>query len=205
MLTNTLATAHLLEWATKVGVEQIITSSSIAVYSTITEGKITESYQANPSTPYGRSKIMAENAARLYANRLHVTILRYPSVYGPGMKNTTIIPKFIELMKKGQDIVIHGTGQRTQDFIYVDDVVSSNIKAANRGSAGLFLIGSGRQTSLVELAKTIKTITKSQSEISINQSAPDDRQRVCFDYHLASKTFCFKPQYDLINGLKAML
>lgn len=202
---NVVATAHLLNWAVSNNVKQFVHSSSIAVYGTVTKGKIDESFRPNPTTVYGLSKKLADDVVGYFSRQIITTILRYPSVYGPGMKDNTILPKLIDLAKKGQTITIHGSGSRTQDFIFVADVVAANLGAARKRVPGLFLIGSGRQTSLSTLAKAIIRVANSQSAITTDPTKPDDQQRICFNYQKAGQTFGFLPAYDLTKGLQTML
>lgn len=204
---NVMTTANIVKFTNTNQIKQLIVSSSISVYGIVTIGKINESYTVQPTTFYGFSKKIAEDVVSgQLKNTIPYTILRYSSVYGPCMKQKTVVTQFIKQIKRGENITIWGSGERTQDFVYIDDVVNANIKASVKKSKGLYLIGSGTETSLKDLAETIKSFfPTSKNKIIYDESKPEDQQRVCLDYTKANEAFGYKPKYSLKEGLRKII
>lgn len=203
---NVNGTYNVLSYAVKSHAKRFIYASSMSVYDVVKKGKITESYQANPKSIYGLTKKLGEDVVMYFSSvhKLPSVILRYPSVYGPGMLPTTIIPLLLNRAKNSHTIAINGTGKRTQDFVYVDDVVQANMLAIQSDATGLYLIGSGKQTSLTKLANTIKQVLP-ETAIAYDNTKQDDPQRLCFDYTKAAKAFHYQPRWNLVDGIKQLL
>ena len=137
--------------------------------------------------------------------------LRYFNTYGPG-ENTkgayaSPISKFILAAIKGKDIEIFGDGTQSRDFIYVKDTAAASITAYEHGRAGeSYNVGTGKTTTFNEIAKLVKSTTKSNSRITHVKNPFKNYQM--FTKADMKKTFGelrFKPTYDLKKGIKEII
>lgn len=159
---NSNSTLKLLEGARKNDVKKIIFSSSAAVYGDI-NGLISEDMTPQPKSPYGLSKFVSELYLKNYFENygMEYASLRYFNVYGYKGKNNEIsdvVTQFIRKMLADNPPVINGDGNQTRDFIYIDDVVDANMHFAKSDFNGEVNIGSGKETSILELFDILKDI-----------------------------------------------
>jgi nucleoside-diphosphate-sugar epimerase len=137
---------------------------------------------------YARSK---EACDWILKFRPNVAVLHYTSVYGPGMKRHTVLPKLIDLARKHEPIVLHGDGARTQNFVYIDDVVEANLLSnettraiMHRGDEGLFCTIGGETVSMLKLAEAVTEFYptdisfSSVGEIGISMDGPEGKTRL---------------------------
>src|SRR3989344_8654740 len=146
LLINAIGTLNILEFMVKKKIKKLIHSSSVTVYGKPKRRIAYERSPLNPIIVYGVSKLTAEKYCRMFVklHGLEITMLRYASVYGPGLTQYTALPIFIEKAQKNDNIFLFGDGSRSQDYVYIDDVVEANILAAQKNITGTFNIGSGR-------------------------------------------------------------
>ena len=176
---------------------------STVVYGDIKHNKLSEKLLPSPGNPYTLSKFLAENIFYFYSKmfNLKIIILRIFNVYGPGQKKTFLIPKlFLSLKKK---IFLNSIGYR-RDFVYIDDVVSSFLKAiAVKNFFSIINIGSGKPYSIKQLIEKILKITKQQLNIHYkNKFLPGELESVCADVLKAKKVLNWSPKIKIDEGLK---
>src|SRR5437763_1524739 len=157
---NVVGTINVLEAAQLVGARVVNSSTGGAIYG---EGKIIpapEDHPAEPEAPYGQSKFAAEGYLELY-RRLHglsTVSLRYGNVYGPRqdpLGEAGVIAIFCGRLIDGAKPTVFGDGKQTRDYVYVGDVVGANLAAAEATASGPFNIGTGRQTSVLDLVEAL--------------------------------------------------
>jgi UDP-glucose 4-epimerase len=206
---NTVGTAIVLEEAARARVKKLIFSSSAAIYGDNPTIPKIESMPAEPKSPYATSKYEAELNCRSFTNegRLATVTLRYFNVFGPYQnprsEYSAVVPAFIVKAIKNEPLMIFGDGQQTRDFIYVKDVVAANAFFALKSEAiGIFNVACGRQTSIADLALTIRKLTKSSCAINYGAERPGDVK-----HSVASidkmQTAGLGPVCDLAEGLRA--
>jgi UDP-glucose 4-epimerase len=163
---------------------------------------------------YSMSKAIDEHFAFAYAAKgLPVAIVRYFNSYGPRLDERgygSVVANFIRQALRGEPITVHGDGKQTRCFTYIDDTVAGTLLAGEApGAVGeAFNIGSTRETSILDLAKTIKRLTRSRSSIALvpyasyyGEGFEDPRRRVpAMDK--AKRLLGFTPKGDLETGLK---
>lgn len=149
----------------------VVYTSSSCIYQNISDQKECN-YSDTFDTPYAINKFTAEFYYKLYQNMVgyHLTIVRLYNMYGPYELSShyrNVIPKFIDAALNGDEIVITGTGNETRDFTYVEDVCSILTQLIKRKDTSriIFNIGSGRETSIMNLAQLIIAKTSSSSNI----------------------------------------
>jgi UDP-glucose 4-epimerase len=172
---NVKGTLNVLEACHTSQVSNFVFASSAAVYGDVSELPISESHGLNPLSPYGTSKMLAEQHVFNY-NKLkkvkNTISLRIFNVYGNGQVNgNDVVTKFARRLSQGLPPVIYGNGEHTRDFISIDDVADSillsirvmdepkNNHNYNLSSSPVFNIGTGTPTSIKELAHKMISIS----------------------------------------------
>ncbi|HAU66720.1 MAG: Nucleoside-diphosphate-sugar epimerase [Candidatus Uhrbacteria bacterium GW2011_GWF2_39_13] len=173
---NIFGTLTLIQECTKLGVKKIIYSSTGGpMYPEQARMPWSEKIHPQPISPYGISKRSAEMYFH-YAFQVHgmpYVALRYANVYGPRQNakgEAGVISIFADHFMKGNPMIIHGSGEQTRDFVFVEDVVRANISAMDRSAVGVFNIGTGKQTSINTIFRKLKKMT--QSSIPERHDAP---------------------------------
>lgn len=211
--TNVTGTLNLLMAAREAGCERVVIASSSSIYGNTPVLPKQEEMNYQPRSPYAASKVAGE----LYLQVFHIAYglstigLRYFNVYGPRQDPNShyaaVIPKFIKLALKGEPLPIEGDGSQTRDFTYIDDVVNANLLAlmVPELHGECVNIGYGEQTSILSLAKTIISQTRSSSRIVYQDPRPGDVRDSLADISLAKSLLGYKPEYRLANGLGATI
>lgn len=204
---NIIGTLKLLEAARRIGVDKFIFSSTGgAIYGNPEENPCTELTPADPISPYGLSKLVAENYIRLYHRlyRLNYANLRYGNVYGPRQDpfgEAGVIAIFIQAIRDGNRPRIFGDGTQERDFVYVDDIVEANIKAIDSGHNRTMNIGSGEGTSVNRLFELLKADLHFHQEADHRPRRPGEVHRIHLDCSAAQGHLEWAPQVSLEEGL----
>lgn len=207
---NATGTLNVLEAARNAGVSRVVHMSSSAVYGLTLTVPISEQTQPNPISPYGLTKLSAEQAGHLYTSLygLDTVALRGFNIYGPGQDPSSpyaaVVPRFIAALRAGEQPTIYGTGQQTRDFIYVGDVVQGLWVAATTSSLGglVFNIGQGQQTTIQSLAQRVGEVMG--VAVSPRFAPPRDGEVLhsCADVSLLADHTGFRPAVSLQKGLE---
>lgn len=173
---NALMTLGLATASVRAGVSHFCYFSAGNAYSPYGEGRASEKDALFPSgraVYYLGSKVLGEfyvdHATK--GSDLTATILRPSSVYGVGMKETSVLMRFINAAMEGKDLNVR-TAKYMSDYIYVDDVAEAAVSSIEARSSGIFNIGSGRSITLGEVAMLVKNICNSDSSIVFSQEEP---------------------------------
>jgi UDP-glucose 4-epimerase len=154
---NILGTINLLECCRHAGVSRFVFASSAAVYGDPECVPIPETAPTRPLSPYGLTKLTAENYLRLYHDlyRLETVALRYANIYGPrqdALGEAGVVCLFVTQILNGEQPLIHGDGLQTRDFVYVEDIARANLLALGPDiPAGVYNAGGGRASTIIEL------------------------------------------------------
>lgn len=182
---------------------KVVFSSSASVYGTIEE-IVTEESPTGPISPYAQNKLDGEQILR--DEGVPTVVLRYFNVYGPGQSDeyAGVIGIFIKKALANEDILIHGDGKQTRDFIYVDDVVDANILAMkyDKQNFNTFNIASGDSVTVLEIAEKIIEMTNSNSEILFGPTREGDVQDSRVDISKARAELGWMPKVTLEEGLR---
>jgi UDP-glucose 4-epimerase len=160
--TNVMGTARLLKAADPAAVKCFVLASSMAVYADADDPRpIDERHPTNPLSPYGLGKLAAEGVGRqiLNARGIPFTALRFFNTFGPGQTYTPyvgVITIFVTQLLRGEPPIIFGDGEQRRDFVHVDDIVAGVLAAPGR-APGTYNLGTGRGTSLNQLAHLLTT------------------------------------------------
>lgn len=203
---NIEATQVLLEACVGTAVERLVYASSSSVYGDLVAMPMREDALPQPVSPYGVSKLAAEQLCYLYFVNFGVPTvsLRYFTVYGPRQRPDMGFHKFLRAALTGQPIAVYGDGEQTRDFTFVEDIVSANIAAAERGIPGrVYNIGGGSRVSLNHVLEIIGRITGRQPVIAREAAQKGDMRHTYADTELARADLAFRPTTDLERGLAA--
>ena len=204
---NIVGTFNILEVARRLDIERIVYSSSVAVYGEPEYLPIDEDHPLKPDNLYGESKLVGERLLYSYIRyySLSGVALRYFNVYGPRMRPglyAGVVYKFIEALSSRQKPVIYGDGEQTRDFIFVEDVVSANLRALNSNYNGSLNIGTGVETSINNLYREICSIISYCPEPEYKPPRLGDVRRSRASIKLATRELGWRPKTSLREGLE---
>jgi UDP-glucose 4-epimerase len=203
---NVIGTVRVLEAARTHETHVVFASTGGAIYGEC-DGPAPEHTERRPGSPYGISKLACEEYLAGW-NRLHGArhvSLRFANVYGPRQEPKLeggVIAIFMERMRAGEPTQIFGDGLQTRDFVFVEDVVQAVLAAAN-GGPGVYNVGTGIETSVVELHELCRRVTGSALEPEFKPPRPGDAGRSVVDPSLAARELGWRPQHSLEAGLEA--
>ncbi len=204
---NIEATQTLLEAACGMpALERFVYSSSSSVYGDLVAMPMREDALPQPVSPYGVSKLAAEQLCYLYfANyRVPTVSLRYFTVYGPRQRPDMGFHKFLRATIVGEPITVYGDGDQTRDFTFVSDAVGANVAAAARGVAGrVYNIGGGSRVSVNHVLELIERITGRKPRITVDPAQKGDMRHTYADTSLAHADLGYAPTVGLEEGLAA--
>jgi UDP-glucose 4-epimerase len=208
---NVEGTINLLEAARAAGVRRFVnTSTGGAVYG---EGQILpapEDHPVAPEAPYGQSKFAAEGYCALFA-RLHglsTVSLRYGNVYGPRqdpLGEAGVIAIFCGRLLAGERPIVFGDGLQTRDYVHVDDVVTANLGAAESDASGSFNIGTGIETTVLELVDALAPLATAPFEPDHRPERPGEVRRIALDCTRAREELDWESGVSLEDGLTQTL
>jgi UDP-glucose 4-epimerase len=196
-----------------VGVGRVVLISSGAVYGDQGEQPLKETTTPAPRSPYAVSKLAAEYYVRTIGALwgIETASLRVFNAYGPGQhlppSHPPLIPNFLRQGLLSGSLVIHGDGNQTRDFVFVNDVVQGMIAAATAPSINqqVINIGSGEETSVRTIGQKALEITGETGELLFTPRNDPGVSRMCADLTLAKQKLNYTPRYDLNEGLRLTL
>jgi len=210
---NVGGTVALLAAMRDVGVRRVVFISSGAVYGDKGEQPLRETAAPDPGSPYAVSKLAAEYYVRTIGALwgIETVCLRVFNAYGPGQHlppvHAPVIPYMLRQARLNGTVVVHGDGQQTRDYVYVDDVVNAMVAAATAPEInGLTVnVGSGTEVSVRELARLAAEVTGGHPEIVFNPRNEGGLSRLRADLTLAREKLGYEPRVSLVDGLKTTL
>lgn len=201
---NVLATQKLLEAAKTKPLQRFIYASSSSVYGLTPKLPMSEDGLCRPVSPYGVTKLAAEQLCLLYFKNFEVPTLslRFFTVYGPGQRPDMAFHRFFKSIAEGKPIVIFGDGQQTRDFTYVEDIVAACLQAVERGRLGeAYNIGGGHREKLEDLVPLFEEVCRRPVTVVWEEEQKGDVRHTFADITRARKELLYSPQTDLREGL----
>jgi UDP-glucose 4-epimerase len=205
---NGLGTLNLLENARKHGSRKFIfASSGGAVYGEQEAFPAGEGHPTNPASPYGISKLLGDKYLQFYqaAYGIEAVSLRYANVYGPRQNphgEAGVVAIFIAKLLQGEIPTVNGDGLQTRDYVFVADVVRANVLALEKGRNGIYNIGTGTETSVVEIYQNLAAILEVKQPPRHGPAKPGEQRRSVISAKKIEKQWGWKPEYSLSEGLK---
>jgi len=210
---NVGGTVSLMEAMRDVGVRRVILASSGAVYGDQGEQPLVESATPDPRSPYAVSKVSAEHYVRTIGKLwgMETVCLRIFNAYGPGQhmppSHPPVVPHFLRQALRGGTLVVHGDGNQTRDYVFVDDVVSAMVAAATapKVNGQVINVGSGTETSIRDLVKKVGEAVGREVDSLFNANSSGGVSRMKADLTLAAQKLNYKPSIKLDEGLRLTL
>ncbi len=209
--TNVVGTLNVLEAARTLDTELVIHTSTSEVYGTAQQVPISETHPLQGQSPYSASKIGADKLAEAYYRSFDtpITTVRPFNTFGPRQSTRAVLPTIItQALQPDVDTIQLGSLTPTRDLNYVANTVHGFIRAAEHAAAvGRTLnIGSGREISIGDLAKTIVGLVGREITIECDQQRirpeKSEVERLLADNTLASRLIEWEPQFTLEEGLE---
>jgi UDP-glucose 4-epimerase len=186
----------------------VLVSSGGTVYDPATPPPYAESAPCRPSSAYGRAKLDLERVLAERAPGPHVT-LRVSNAYGPGQLAASgqgVVAHWLRAAALGQDIRVFGDPGTTRDYVYVDDVADAlaAVAASERPLPPVINVGSGRPTTLAELADTVLDVAGAPGvRVVVGERRSFDVPRTWLDVSLAAQELGWQPRTSLREGVAA--
>jgi UDP-glucose 4-epimerase len=205
---NVLGSLNVLEASRKYGVRKLIYAATGGA--AVGEPRylpVDEDHPVEPLSPYGASKHAVEHYVSLYRQTfgLDTTILRYTNIYGPRQDprgEAGVIAIFAGLMLTGGQPVVNGTGEQERDYVYVGDVARANVLALEKGSGGMFNIGTGVSTSVNELFDMLAELTGYGEPRRHGSALSGEVFRIYVTNDRARRALGWEPTVALDEGLR---
>ena len=208
---NIQGTVNMLEAARRAGVKTFVYASSSSVYGDEAHLPKQEGVEGTLLSPYALTKRADEEWAKQYTRHygLRTVGLRYFNVFGrrqdPNGAYAAVIPKFIQLLLRGERPTIHGDGGQSRDFTYVENVIEANLKAClapDEASGQAFNIAYGGREYLNDIYKTLVEALGKDIQPIYGPERPGDIRHSNADISQARRLLGYDPEYDFARGLR---
>jgi UDP-glucose 4-epimerase len=207
---NVTATMQLLLAARAAGVRRVVYSSSSSVYGDTPVLPKAEPVEPLPRSPYAAAKLAGEQFVLAFARAgmIEGVALRYFNVFGPRQSPASayaaVIPAFLAAARDGHPATVHGDGEQTRDFTYVDNVVAANLLAASRPSANGVVcnLGAGQRTSLLQLLGLVREVTGRDVQAKHVPPRAGDVRDSLASLERAKQALGYEPLVGLREGLE---
>jgi UDP-glucose 4-epimerase len=208
---NVEGTVNVLSAAQAHGVPRVVnTSTGGAIYGEGRTIPAPEDHPSAPEAPYGLSKWCAEQYCEIFT-RLHglsTVSLRYGNVYGPRqdpLGEAGVVAIFCGKVLEGGRAMIFGSGEQTRDYVFVDDVVDANLRAAESDATGPINIGLGQQKSVLDIVEVLNGHSDNGFDPEHAPERPGEVQHIALDPSRARDKLGWEAKVELEEGLKRTL
>ncbi|HYP28796.1 MAG TPA: NAD-dependent epimerase/dehydratase family protein [Blastocatellia bacterium] len=207
---NIGGTLNVLLAVRELGVRRVVYASSASVYGNPRYLPINEDDATNMLSPYSVSKFAGENYCKAFYESygLSASMVRYSNVFGTAQRPDNpycgVVSKFFESAMRGEAPRIHGDGEQTRDFTFIDDVVEATLLAAFSAKAEgqVYNIGTGRETSINDLARMIIRITGAKVEpVYVDRRDIDNIRRRVLNIEKIRRELRWSPSVTVEQGL----
>jgi len=198
---NLTATQRLLDACRQARLRRFLYVSTSSVYGRFACGA--ESLPLHPISPYGVTKLAAENLARAYAEEGHLplVVLRYFSVYGPRQRPDMAYHRFIHAMLHDQPVTITGDGLQVRGNTYVSDCVAATLAAAEAPVGETFNIGGGESANVLEIISRLEEVIGVKARRVFEPARPGDQRVTGADTRRLQRLTGWQPKVSLHEGL----
>jgi nucleoside-diphosphate-sugar epimerase len=207
---NVTATVNLLEACRKAQVRRIVFAASSSAYGDTEVLPKHEDMPPNPLSPYALQKVVGERYCKLYHDLygLETVSLRYFNVFGPQQdphsEYSAVIPKFITRLLANQTITIHGDGEQSRDFTFIDNVVEANLLALKGPNAAgkMYNIGCGERVTLNRLVVLLEQQLSVKAQVNFGPPKAGDVRHSLADIERAKAMLHYHPRITVEEGLR---
>ncbi|GAB3448661.1 NAD-dependent epimerase/dehydratase family protein [Actinophytocola sediminis] len=207
---NILATQRIMHAATRLRVPRVVVASSSSVYGSTDGSPSRESDPPRPSSPYGVTKLAAEQLCLAHAARgdspTTAVALRYFSVYGPRQRPDMFIQRALTATLTGRHLLLFGHGHRRRDFTFVDDVVAATIAAGTARTPSTVLnVGAGVGASLRDVLDIIHQLVDRPTPVEVVSDHAGDVDATLADTTSVQHLLNWHPTVTLTEGITQQL
>jgi UDP-glucuronate 4-epimerase len=201
---NVLSTQRLLEAVWRDATPRFVYASSSSVYGPDPGHPVGEDHGRRPASPYGFSKLAAEDLVQLYVRErdISATTLRYFSVYGPRQRPEMALSRFICAAFWGRPVEVFGDGDQRRDMTYVSDAVDATV-AALGAPPGVYNVGGGTRATVNEMVDAVGRVTGAPVEVRYGPVAEGDVRSSWADSGRAARVLGYWPRVGLDEGIAA--
>jgi len=203
---NVLATQRLLEASLRMGgIKRFVNASSSSIYGDTSVLPIQEDAPLHPVSPYGVTKLAAENLCTLYHRNFGVPTvsLRYFTVYGPRQRPDMAFHRFCKALLRNEPIRVYDDGHQTRDFTYIGDIVEANMRAATSEEAvgQVMNIAGGSRVALHSVVELLQQISGIPVKVTFETRQHGDVRHTFADTQRAQELIDYYPCVSLRDGL----
>jgi nucleoside-diphosphate-sugar epimerase len=202
---NVSATQRLLEAAKECSsIRKVIYSSSSSIYGDSERFPTPEGTIPKPNSPYGVTKLTAENLCNVYFKNYGVpaVALRFFTVYGPRQRPDMAFNRFISKISKGDEIEVYGDGSQARDFTFYSDTIKGIVLALNAKPGSIFNVGSGKTVTLNQAISIMEELIGKKAKIAYGNKAAGDVERTSADISKIKNELGYSPSVELEDGLE---
>jgi nucleoside-diphosphate-sugar epimerase len=198
---NLTATHHLLEAARQCRLHRFLYASTSSVYGRYSSGD--ETLPTRPTSPYGVTKLAAEQLCRAFAEEhgVPVVALRYFSVYGPRQRPDMGYARFIDAVAAGKPVVVYGDGLQVRGNTYVSDCVAATAAAVGAPVGEIFNIGGGETANVWEILRKVEGLVGRKAIVRREPARPGDQRYTLADTSKIRRHLGWSPRVSLDEGL----
>ncbi len=205
---NILGSLNILENCRVFKVKKIVFASSGGeIYGDAKVIPTPEEYHSNPISPYGVAKLAVEKYLYSYLKLYNLPFLslRLGNVYGPRQNpdgEAGIIAIFIKKMLSKKPVIIHGSGNQTKDYIFIEDAIDATVNLFKKSKTGIYNIATEKESSVLDIFKSLGNIIKESVKKKHIPMPSCGFKRGYLSIQKIKKEIGWQPKYDLDRGLK---
>jgi nucleoside-diphosphate-sugar epimerase len=199
---NVTATYRLLEAVRGLpGLRRFLYASTSSVYGRYASGD--ETLPTRPISPYGVTKLAAENLCRAHAEELGLplVVLRYFSVYGPRQRPDMGYHKFVHCLLTGTPVTVYGDGMQVRGNTYIDDCVAATVAAAGALPGETYNVGGGEAASVWDILAKLEKVTGKKAVVRQEAARAGDQRHTSADTGKLLRHLGWRPRVGLDEGL----
>jgi len=200
---NVRVTQRLLEAVGESGTTGFVHASSSSVYGPDAGGPVDEETARRPASPYGLSKLAAEELVALYGRERGVpaTVLRYFTVYGPRQRPEMALSRFIRAAIQGREVEVFGDGEQVREMTFVADAADATVAALEAPPGGTYNVGGGERASVNRLLDCVRRTLGVPVEAVYAPAVEGDVRSTWADSGRAERDLGYRPRVSLEDGI----
>lgn len=212
ILTNTLGTLNLLNFAVENGIKRFLYASTMSIYGDVDDKPISEEQTKNPKSYYGITKLAAEQYVRVFSDRLYTTSFRLFNVYGPGQNMANLkqgmVSIYLAYFMRNEPVIVKGKKERYRDLTYIDDVVDVWVASIdNPVTYGkTYNLATGKKTTVESLLNELKSAWGEDGyPILYVEGTPGDQFGIYADISSLKNDLKWEPKIPLQTGIHSFV
>lgn len=202
---NVIGTFNLLQASRELGVQRIVAASTGGAIVGDVPPPVHEQIAAQPTSPYGASKLMMEGYLSAYnaAYGLSTCAVRFSNIYGPrSFHKGSVVAHFFKQLLAGEDLIVYGDGSQQRDYLFVGDLTSGIQAAIEKTDAtGAYQLGTGKPTTINELIEVMRTVTGKDIQPVYKEFRAGEVRNTWCQIDKAREGFGFNPTTSLEDGI----